>query len=330
MPTTSEPSASIVAEFAAELHKRNPYVPITKTQCVPYPAKKKSLHEVRAVIFDVYGTLFNYWKTGFGSEVARKEHLQAAFGKTIDRFGLRKALATMNTEEAPEQTIYDLYNGLITIKHDLAIGKGIQYSEIRIEQVWETIMLMIMRYGYTFEELGLGAMADVSRCMAYYYNFFAVGRGMYPGVAGALKSLNKQNIKLGIVSNAQFYTPIDLSLYLRDQTNNEIVDYRELFDADLVYFSYEYGISKPDQFMFRKLFDAFYELHFLPEQTVFAGNDCLTDIAPAAENRMRTALFCGDCNSAFIDGNGQIIPDIVFNEFADLPDAISFHAEAKQ
>jgi putative hydrolase of the HAD superfamily len=135
-------------------------------------------------------------------------------------------------------------------------------------------------------------------------------------------------MRLGIVSNAQFYTPIDLSLFVRDQGGDRYDDYTELFDDDLTFFSYEYGIAKPGLFLFRKLYDALYEYHILPKQTVFVGNDLAADIEPAAEVGMKTALFCGDRRSAFLHGlQGRVVPDIAFSDYAELPSVLSFHGE---
>ena len=147
----------------------------------------------------------------------------------------------------------------------------------------------------------------------------------YDGVVDALIKLKKGNIKPGIVSDAQFYTPIDLTLLTRKQSNNMLDDYLELFDVDLIYYSYEYGMTKANPTLFQKLYDTLYEYQILPSQTVFVGNDLFLDIKPAADIGMRTAFFAGDDKSAFVhDTGGEIIPDIVFDSWDELPEKISF------
>ncbi|MBN2188953.1 MAG: hypothetical protein JW699_05830, partial [Chitinispirillaceae bacterium] len=138
----------------------------------------------------------------------------------------------------------------------------------------------------------------------------------------------KNNIVLGIVSNAQFYTPMDLTLLIRDQSKGTYVDYNELFEPDLTFYSFEYGAAKPGEFLFTQLFSALYERDIVPAQTVFAGNDLVLDIDPAAKAGMRTAMFTGDKDSVFFHGMERaIVPDIVFDAWNELPRKITFHEE---
>ena len=291
----------------------------------------EKLDDVRVVIFDVYGTLFNYWKPVFEQEVSKNKALLETFAKTASYFGMEPYLMEMNPKEPPEKTLWDLYHGVISLKRDLLYEKEIKFPEIRIEEVWLAILLMLKRRGFAFVKSDFGSDGELARCIAYYYNFHVFNRGFYPGVADALLSLKKKNLMLGILSNAQFYTPIDLTLFLRDQSEGHIDDMGEVFERGLVFFSYEYTMAKPSQTLFRKLFDALYEVHALPSQSVFVGNDLASDIKPAKEAGMKTALFTGDDRCAFVhDLEDSIVPDIAFSDWNELPPLISFHKPKKE
>jgi putative hydrolase of the HAD superfamily len=322
---------SIVADFARELHEKTPCVNTRILTPVTYPFRSEALTDIRVVLFDVYGTLFNYWKPEFKEESAKKVALLDTFRKTILHFGMEKYLVEMNPEEPPEKTLQDLYHGLIALRHDLALDKKIEYPEVKIEEVWNMIVLMLKRRGYEPSAVFSGTPADFVRCIAYYYNFFSFNRGLYPGVFEALTALTAENIFLGIVSNAQFYTPMDLTLFLRDQSAGGIDDYSRLFEPDLVFFSYEYGVSKPNPLLFRKLFDALYEFQILPSQALYVGNDLVSDIKPARDAGMKTAFFTGDTESAFVhDCAGVVVPDISFSSWDDLPRRVTFHSNSVQ
>ncbi len=188
--------------------------------------------------------------------------------------------------------------------------------------------MILKRHGYNFSKYNND---ELSRIMAFSYNFYSLGRTLFPGVVEALDALKSKNIVIGILSNAQFYTPIDLTLLIRETCNEKYDDFNELFDSDLTFFSYEYGVAKPNQLLFRRLYDALYEYQILPSQTVFVGNDLLLDIKPAMEVGMKTALFSGDRESTFLhDLAGSVIPDITFQSWNELPDMISFHSEEKK
>ncbi len=157
--------------------------------------------------------------------------------------------------------------------------------------------------------------------------FFRSDGGCTPASRRRFPGCGTASIDLGIVSNAQFYTPIDLTLLIRDQSEGIYEDFNELFDPDFTVFSFEWGAAKPDMLLFSKLYDALYERRILPQQTVFAGNDLVLDVEPAASAGMKTALFTGDSRSAYFHGQeGVILPDIVFSSFNELHRKIFFHS----
>lgn len=319
---------SIVAEFARELHEKESTENVRPLSPFSTFAREERVFDVHVVIFDVYGTLVNYWMPEYATEEGKMALLEGAFDKTARRFGMTEYLSAMNPSDSPQKTLRDFYHGLIALDHEKSRKRGIEYPEVKIERIWELIVLMLKRHGYGVEDLGLGDSAEAARCMAYFYNFHALGRGFFPGVVDALRALRASNIRLGIVSNAQFYTPIDLTLFARDQSGNTLDDYLELFDIDLVIMSHELGRAKPDKMLFEKLYDALYQQHVLPEQAVFVGNDLTSDIAPAQRAGMKTAFFSGDRAGSFTHGKeGAIVPDIAFSGWEEFSERVSFYEE---
>lgn len=319
---------SDLAEYASSLHQREAQIYDRILEPVYYEAKEEKLTDIRAVIFDIYGTLVNYWRPGFETPEERTISLKASFRELADRFGMTGTLSEINPQEQPEKTLSDFYHGIIALNHEKAIKEGTTFPEVRIEEVWNLILMILKRRGYRAAEFCPGPPEDFARYLAFSYNFLSLGRQLYPGVISALQQLKEQNIVLGILSNAQFYTPIDLTLLIRDQSNGKFDDYNELFDPDLTFYSFEYGVAKPNKLLFRKLYDSLYEYQILPGQTVFVGNDLSLDIAPAMEAGMRTAFFSGDRESAFLhDLAGKVIPDISFQSWEELPLKLSFYSE---
>lgn len=317
---------SIVAEFARELHEKESEVRYRSFTPTSIPYRVEQLNEVQAVICDIYGTLVNYWCDDFADAEKKDHYLLRAFKKTADYFHFTPYFLKINPQEPPEKTLKDFYHGLIALNHEKNLKKGISFPEILIENIWETIIMMLERHGYQPPKPNLGERRDQAKCAAFYYHFYSLPRGLYDGIYATLTHLSSNNILLGIVSNAQFYTPIDLTLFFRDQSNRQIDDYTELFHPDLLFYSYEQGVAKPNSSLFRKLYDSLYELQILPSQTVFIGNDLSQDIKPAQEAGMLTALFTGDDKSTYQhDNNEEIIPDIIFDSWPDLTQKISFH-----
>lgn len=315
---------SIVAEFATALKNSEPKTTIS-TNPITYPARVEVLKGVRAVIFDIYGTLIHYWNDRFSHPDDKQAFLQTVFRKTADRFNFTDILIKIDPEKAPEETLANFYHGLILMKHEELQKRGKNYPEVEIEQIWNVILSILINNGYDFDTNAIGTREETARCIAYFYNYHALERGFFEGVVDALATLKKQGMKLGIVSNAQFYTPLDLSFFIREQSDM-FVDYLELFDSDLIFFSFEYSVAKPNPLLFRKLYDALYEIEVLPENTVFVGNDLIQDVKAAQEAGMKTALFTGHQGSLFLHGEeGSVVPDVAFDAFEKLPHVLEFH-----
>ncbi|KMQ50441.1 hypothetical protein CHISP_2688 [Chitinispirillum alkaliphilum] len=318
---------SQLAEYAATLHEKEKVQYPRELNSVQYPSKVDQLKDIRAVIFDVYGTLINYWRPGFETAESREQTLLESFREIAERFEMSDYLMKINPGESVEKTLADFYRGLIIMSHDKAEKKGSLFPEIKVEEVWNVIVLMLKRHGYDPQPHCPGEVGDFSRYLAFTYNFLSLGRELYPGVYETMEKLRGNQIVLGILSNAQFYTPIDLTLMLRDQSAGKADDYNEVFDVDLTFFSYEFAVAKPNQKLFRVLYDALYEMHIHPSQTVFVGNDLILDIEPAQAAGMKTAMFVGDEKSAYFhDKKDKIVPDISFTHFEELTSRISFHA----
>ncbi|NLL14147.1 MAG: HAD family hydrolase [Fibrobacter sp.] len=321
---------SDIAEFARNLHEKEAQKYKRELVPISYPSKSEKIGDIRAVICDVYGTLVNYWKPGFQNASSRSQSLLNAFKTVAERFGMTETLVSINEAELPEKTLSDFYHGLLALQHEKMAQKGVLYPEVKIEEIWSIILMLLKRRGYKPEEFIEASEQDIPRYLAFCYNFYSLGRDLYDGVVDALSRLKENNITLGLLSNAQFYTPIDLTLLIREQSNGKYDDFNELFDPDLTFFSYEYGVAKPNQILFRRLFDALYEFQILPSQTILVGNDLLLDIEPAIEAGMKTAFFTGDSAGAFVhDLSGKVIPDISFQDWNQFPSMISFYAQEK-
>ncbi len=93
---------SVVAEFAAQLHKKHPIdTNRAVSPLVGMRGKSERLLDVQAVIFDVYGTLIDYWENTFKSTEEKQAHLLATFRRTADYFGFTETLAGIASSAIP-------------------------------------------------------------------------------------------------------------------------------------------------------------------------------------------------------------------------------------
>jgi putative hydrolase of the HAD superfamily len=142
-----------------------------------------------------------------------------------------------------------------------------------------------------------------------------------PGMKEVIFSLSKKGLPLGIISNAQFYTPVILNFFI----NGEVTEQEEVlpFDADLTVFSYKNLRSKPDPHLFEIVKTHCHQKYGISNtQILFVGNDMFRDVYPAQLAGFRTALFAGDHKSLRLrEGKSEINglkPDFIITDLDQL------------
>ncbi|MCS7306156.1 MAG: HAD family hydrolase [Thermoguttaceae bacterium] len=109
-----------------------------------------------------------------------------------------------------------------------------------------------------------------------------------PGALEAVGRLRQAGYVLGIVSNAQFYTP-SLFPALFGRRAEELG-----FNPKRIFYSYAHGMAKPSVRFFQLAQHAPVQCHIAAAQTLHLGNDMLHDIWPAPQIGFRAVLFADD------------------------------------
>jgi putative hydrolase of the HAD superfamily len=112
-----------------------------------------------------------------------------------------------------------------------------------------------------------------------------------PHLETLLAACRQKNLAMGIISNAQFFTPLLFEWFL-DARIEQLG-----FDSELVFLSYQLGYAKPSPVPFKMAASAIYAKGFNTTAALFVGNDMLNDIYPARRLGFQTALFAGDARS---------------------------------
>jgi putative hydrolase of the HAD superfamily len=204
-------------------------------------------------------------------------------------------------DKTPE-SLTDSLRRTIENDHRRRKGEGIDYPEVDIVRVWETV-------------LGTGDTAWVKAFALAYETVVNPIRPM-PGLRELLSARRRQNLPLGIISNAQFYTPRLLEGLLGNTL--EMCG----FDPQLIFFSYRFGVAKPSRFMFDLAAGVLVRREISPASVLYVGNDMRNDILPAKTVGFQTALFAGDRRSLRRrTGDAccrHLVPDMVVTELRQL------------
>jgi len=267
------------------------------------------LENIRALIFDIYGTLFISDSGDIGT--ARNSGNKNIFTSALEKAGVN--ITSENRKKAGIHLLHDA----IKHEHVRLKNKGIDYPEIDIIEIWKSVLNEIDdnhthagEYDDSFiKKLALSFELQVNPVWPM------------PGILDVLSWFTNKKYFLGVVSNAQFYTPLIFKGLLRCSLS------ALGFNEDLLIFSYKHSMAKPSLRFFELLLERLQNTYsVLPEQIIYIGNDMLNDIYPALQLGMRTALFAGDARSLRLRKDNplckDIKPDIVITNLKQLIEVI--------
>ncbi|MBW1981008.1 MAG: HAD family hydrolase [Deltaproteobacteria bacterium] len=259
---------------------------------MPAAAATSSIHKSlrmaprpRAVLFDVYGTLVCS-VLGDLDDQRRQSTSEDSFVQTANRFGFSRETGRL---------WHQLFFEAIAAEHEDMRQKGIGHAEVLVDRIWEA---MITRAG------GDPAV-NRPRTLAAYREMIANPVRPFAGVAETLRRLRSMGLRLGIVSNSQFYTMPILARALG-------IACEELFEAPFVFLSYRLGFAKPEPHFFRLVRTTLLAHGIGPEETLVVGNDEENDIQAAQIHGFQTVLFCGNEKSVRLS-QGESRPRLIYN-----------------
>lgn len=293
-----EPWSSIFRRHA------HPLEPIP-TDCPPV---LRPLLGIRAVLFDLYGTLFvsASGEIGVSRELAR----EAAFLEALQAVGIAAP-----PEAGPN---VNLFFDTIEQLHAEGRARGIDYPEVNFAEVWQRVLRELVARR-VIEPVGIDL--HLCRRLAVEYEARANPVWPMPGVRECLSQLASGGWTLGIVSNAQFYT---LALFpaLLGSTAESWG-----FDPALHFCSYQHGFAKPSVELFRRAAQALAAREVRADATLYVGNDLLNDVVPACQVGFRTTLFAGDLRSLRLRADDPRVhgatPDLVITHLEQLPGCLA-------
>lgn len=289
------------------LDKLSRHIQSSSEELLPLPTGQQPVLEpidgIKAVLFDVYGTLF---VSGSGDiSLAKNENRNPALVAALQHAGF-----SLVDREAPFAPL--LYKAIETFRATL-IEQSTAYPEVCIQTVWKAFLHQAEQHGW------LRLTGDLDLAIIDYECRVNPCWPM-PEAASVLKDLKKAGLALGIISNAQFYTPL-LFCALLGQTIDEIG-----FEPDLSVWSYKELIGKPSTELFEIAKTSLAKRGISPSETLFIGNDMRNDIWPAHHVGFKTALFAGDQRSLRLREDhpdaSRIRPDLVLTNLRQLTSAL--------
>ncbi|MBW2089294.1 MAG: HAD hydrolase-like protein [Deltaproteobacteria bacterium] len=169
------------------------------------------------------------------------------------------------------QTVLKRFYAAIENQHEILKKKGVDFPEVEIDQIWMRVL----------------EKDDRETVRSFAVKFELIANPVYPmpHLEKLLSACQNSNVLMGIISNAQFYTPYLFNWFL--DSNPEDLG----FHPGLILYSYKFGVAKPSTFMFRVAAEKLKNMNIPVHSALYIGNDMLNDIFPAKNVGFKTGLL---------------------------------------
>jgi putative hydrolase of the HAD superfamily len=251
---------------------------------------------IQCVLFDIYGTLF----------ISGSGDISVAKTTSPEARKLQRLVQKFNIRKTPRDLIEELFRA-IEDEHRRLLDDGIDYPEIKIDQIWKQIL--------ETDDL------DSVRRFAIEYELIVNPVFPMPDLDKTLTACREQNLTMGLISNAQFFTPLLFEWFLHAKPEDLG------FHSELIFLSYLLGHAKPSLVPFEKAATVMNAMGLSTAASLYVGNDMLNDIYPAKRLGFQTALFAGDTRSLRLRTDDarcvNLSADLVLTDLGQLIDHIS-------
>jgi putative hydrolase of the HAD superfamily len=251
--------------------------------------------KIRCILFDIYGTLLVSSSGDIG--IAKREsYTSEKLENLLNKFGI---------QQTPSDILKRFF-ATIDDAHQTLKEKGVDFPEVEIDRIWMRVL----------------EIDDLDRVRAFAMEFELIVNAVYPmpNFEKTLSACKDLDVLMGIISNAQFYTPYLFKWFLDSSLEDRG------FHPDLIFYSYKFGYAKPSTFMFNAAVEKLEKMDISPHSVLYVGNDMLNDIYPAKTAGFKTALFAGDARSLRLRENHpqckDLSPDIIITDLIQILDHI--------
>jgi putative hydrolase of the HAD superfamily len=269
-----------------------PMVPIPTGQT----PKGRLTTPVDCIMFDVYGTLF-ISESGDISMARNRSRKIKNLEVLLEKYGI----------DRPVDDVLDSFFALIRSTHAGMKQRGVDYPEIEIDAIW----MQVLEKSNT----------DSVKTFAMEFEFLTNPVYPMPNAEALFKACSDRSIPMGIISNAQFFTPMLFDIFLGASLH------QLGFKKNFIYLSYQWGYAKPSLYLYEKAAATFHECGIPISNVLYIGNDMLNDIYPADRIGFQTSLFAGDRRSLRLREDDprckSLAPDLVITDLNQVIDHVN-------
>jgi FMN phosphatase YigB (HAD superfamily) len=293
---------------------------------VPEPAKARPhlvpLRGVRAVLWNVYGTLLSINGGEIWFTHPQPFVMQVALDKTVQEFRMWSSMTRRPGQ--PAEQLASLYEQTLLKQKMVSGGGNERLPEVSSERLWEVVIKILIQKDYRFDATFFGSLNEFSLKVAYFFHRCLQGTACFAGAADVMLLVKSRGLQQGLLADAQSFTPQELQRGLAE--TEPALRLEDLLDGGLRFLSCDLRGRKPSERVFRKVQTALKEHGLQPEEVLHVGNSMARDLIPARRAGFRTALFVGDKNTLQATPeqlkDAATRPDVMLTELTQLAEVI--------
>lgn len=279
------------AEWLAERNLRWPAPP--KREPVNAQPYLKPLPGIKAVAWDVYGTLLRITDGELLFQHPQAVRMEVALDKTLQEFAIWHAMSCK--PGPPWEYLQSMY---LRAYDDLRLagsGRKGDLTEIDSAKLWRKILGKLNLEEFRYDVAVYGDLDQLAEKMAYFFHASLQGTEAADGALTTLHSLENAGIISGLVADGQCFTEVQMLRGLRAQ--GTLPPAGGLWSPDVVVLSARAGVRKPSKSLYLQAIQRFASLGCEPSQVLYVGARLREDLTVAKSLGFRTALFAGDKTS---------------------------------
>jgi FMN phosphatase YigB (HAD superfamily) len=284
--------AKSLREYMASLDERGELWPRLPAADPPKATPSVGpLPGVRAVLWNVYGTLMRIADGELLHVHPQQLRMQVALEKTVHEFNMWQSM--FRTPQQPWEYMLERWTKAIAeARLTTATGRKGDVPALDSSKLWRRLIGELEKKEFRWDEDLAEDADDLAEKVAYYFHARLQGVAASPHALQALEAVGRSNVRQGVLADTQPFTVNQLMRVLA--LDGPVPPPGELFEPTLLVQSHLVGCAKPSPTLFETAVARLAQLDITPEETLVVSNRTTGDIAVAKTLGFRTALYAAD------------------------------------
>ncbi|HID22150.1 MAG TPA: HAD family hydrolase [Planctomycetaceae bacterium] len=253
----------------------------------------KPLAGIRAVTWNVYGTLLHISDGRLLLMHPQELRMQVALEKTIEEFHMWQSMS--RKPGAPWEYMLIQYKRLVEDAEMAGTNRPGDFPRVDAARIWRKLIGRLLENEYTYDESFYGDLEELSEKVAFFFHKALQGVEPMPQALETLTAVTAAGRKQGLLSDSQPFTLVEMLRALRRQGTLPPLD--QLVTPTCLTLSHQEGVRQPSKSLYAACVRRFRDLGIEPHEILHVGSRLREDLAVAKQFGMKTALFAGDKES---------------------------------